>query len=158
MHVEASSWVARWAPDRPVRVLECGGRNINGGVRHLFQIVSWTSVDLVAGPDVDVVDDFCDYQGATVDVVVCCEVAEHTRDWPTILWNAAQHLTDGGLLIFTAAGPGRAAHSAGDGGPLQPGEHYENVDPARLADVLRPLFSKFEVDTLGPDVRAVAWR
>lgn len=159
MHHEAAEWVARWAPDRPVAVLECGGRNINGGVRHVFQVASWTSVDITDGPDVDVVVDFCDYEpGSHVDVVVCCEVAEHTPDWPTICWNAARHLDQGGMFLFTAAGPGRSPHSASDGGELRPGEHYENVDPARLRDVLAPLFTRFEVDELGPDVRAVAWR
>lgn len=159
MHREAAAWIARWVPDRPVVVLEVGGRNINGGVRHMFQVAAWTSVDLVPGVGVDVVADFCDYEHPDpVDVVVCCEVAEHCQDWPTLVWNAAHHLGPDGLFLFTAAGPGRVPHSAEDGGEVRAGEFYENVDPDRLKSILRPLFHRFEVDVLGPDVRAVAWR
>jgi hypothetical protein len=35
-------------------------------------------------------------------------------------------------LILTCAGPGRPPHSGVDGGPLRPGEHYANPDPADL--------------------------
>jgi hypothetical protein len=60
------------------------------------------------------------------------------------------------------AGPGREPHSAVDGGPrLYAGEHYRNIDPAALLDVLVSAgFSGVLVDqsTDPDDVRAVAYR
>ena len=151
--------MAQWVPDRPVSVIECGGRNINGGVRDLFTAHHYVSVDLEDGPGVDVVDDFALHHADTpVDVVVCCEVAEHCEHWPALLAAAARNLTAGGLFLFTAAGPGRAPHSAVDGGEVRPGEWYRNIDPDDLAARLASMFSRHEVDVLGPDVRAVAWR
>jgi hypothetical protein len=46
-------------------------------------------------------------------------------------------LAPGGRLVVTAAAPPRAPHSAVDGGPLRPGEHYRNVDPDALGAWLR---------------------
>lgn len=158
MHQAAKEWAARWVPDRPVSVLDVGGRNINGTVRHLFQFNRYVSVDLYPGSGVDVVGDFTEYKGEQVDVVVCMEVAEHTPRWPAIIANAARHLPPGGLLIFTAAGPDRAPHSATDGGELTQGEWYRNLEPDDLSDVLRGHFSRHQVDVTGPDIRAVAWR
>lgn len=158
MHPEARAWVAQWVPDRPVSVLECGGRNINGGVRDLFTATRYVSVDLEPGPEVDVVGDFAEHAGDLVDVVVCCEVAEHCEHWPALLVAAVRNLTSGGLLVFTAAGPGRAPHSAVDGGDVRPGEWYRNIDPDLLGERLASMFSRSQVDVLGPDVRAVAWR
>lgn len=158
MTPEALAWARRWVPDRQVTVIDVGGRDINGSARSLFQASSYLSVDLHPGPGVDLVQDFTTYQGDTVDVVVCMETAEHTEAWPQILENAAKHLDHGGLLIFTAAGPGWPPHSAADGGPLHPGEHYENIDPADLQAELERHFARCEVDVDGNAVRAVAWR
>lgn len=152
-------WAHRWVPDRPVRVLDVGGRDINGSPRHLFdQASSYHSVDLEPGVGVDEVADFATWRGEPVDVVVCMEVAEHTPTWPDLLRNARDHLRPGGLLIFTAAGPGREPHSASNGGPLLDGEWYQNIEPAALAAELNLLYATHQIDVTGEDIRAVAWR
>lgn len=158
MHAAAMRWASRWVPAEPVTVLDVGGRNINGTARDLFNAISYLSIDLFAGRGVDIVGDFTTYEGDTVDVVVCLEVAEHTEKWPLIIENAANHLTPGGLFIFTAAGPGRAPHSGIDGNKLQAGEWYQNIDPSDLRCELDKHFASCEVDVAGEDVRAVAWR
>jgi hypothetical protein len=57
MHEAVTEWVARHA-DTFGKVLEFGSRNINGSVRPLFPYASeFVGVDLVDGPDVDVVGD-----------------------------------------------------------------------------------------------------
>jgi len=48
---------------------------------------------------------------------------------------AFRMLEPGGMFVMTAAGPGRAPHSAVDGKGLQPGEHYANIDPGGTVDV-----------------------
>ena len=154
MHPAAYDWVRNHA--KPTgRVLEIGGRNINGGVRDLFGD-DYTALDIMEGEGVDVVADVRDYKdGKKFDVVVCCEVLEHTEDWRGILTAAARLIKKGGTLIVTAAGPGRAPHSALDGAELRAGEHYGNIKPAELEKALAG-WSKVDVDVDGTDVRAVA--
>ncbi len=158
MTPEALRWAQQWAPRFPVSVLDVGGRDINGTARPAFDAKSYTSIDLHPGPGVDIVGDFTEYAGEVVDVVVCMEVAEHTEKWPLIVANAANHLDDGGLFIFTAAGPGWPPHSASDGGPLQEGEWYQNIEPVELRIELSRHFASYEVDLLDTSIRAVAWR
>lgn len=151
-------WARRWVPDRPVRVIDVGGRNINGSPRGLFdQASSYLVIDPEPGVGVDVVADFATWRGDPVDVVVCMEVAEHTHAWPDLLTNARTHLRPGGVLIFTAAGPGREPHSASNGGPLVDGEWYENITPDALERELAQ-FATHQIDVAGDDIRAVAWR
>jgi SAM-dependent methyltransferase len=155
MHPAARAWVAPHATGEVV--IDVGGRNINGTVRDLFPDADYTAVDVVEGPGVDVVGDFLDYKPSRkADAVVFCEVAEHTKAWPKLVAHAADLLKVGGTLIFTAAGPDRAPHSAFDGAELQDGEFYENIQPNRLRSVLSKHFDDVIVDEQGPDVRAVA--
>jgi SAM-dependent methyltransferase len=116
-------------------VVEVGGRNINGGVRDLFNYQEYLSIDLEPGPDVDVVGDCREWSppwpnGA--DLVVCCEVLEHTDDPAGVIAACAGYLALGGRLVVTCAGPGREPHSGHDGGPVRDGEHYANISPPDL--------------------------
>lgn len=159
MHKAAFEWVRDHAPAHEVSVIDVGGRDINGTVRGLFLATQYVSVDLFAGSCVDIVCDFREYlPPEPVDVVVCCEVAEHTVTWPQVVAHAAYCLASDGLLIFTAAGPARRPHSAFDGGAVRDGEHYENVTPERLSLELGRWFHTHEIDVTGEDIRAVAWR
>jgi hypothetical protein len=127
MHLHAREFVARHATDGST--LEVGGRDINGGVRDLFD-GDYTSVDLYDGPGVDVVGDITDLDLDTFDTVVCCEVLEHAEDAAGIIAGCARHLS--GVLLLTCATDPRTPHSAHDGGKLRPGEFYRNVNPADL--------------------------
>lgn len=154
MHPAARDFVTTHR--RPGSVLEFGSRYVNGGVRDLFG-EPYTGLDLEDGPGVDVVADAATYLHPTpVDVVVCCEVLEHTPAWREIIANAAANLVDGGLFILTAATDPRHSHSAIDGGQVHPGEYYGNIDPHDLTVVLKEHFTEGHVDVLGEDVRAVA--
>lgn len=162
MHNEAMQWVARHATDRPVSVLDLGGRDVNGTVRPLFPNATvYRVVDILPGDGVDVVADAADWTpDRQYDVVVCCETFEHTARWPEICATAFAACRPGGQLILTMAGPGRPEHSAIDGEfRLHPGEYYGNVDPAELWRVLRAVgWRRIHVDQqVSPaDVRAVA--
>ena len=161
MHRDVLEWVQRWATSGPKNVLDVGGRDINGHGRYLFDSTStFEIIDLVEAPEVTWVGDVLDFGSVeTFDVALYLEVAEHTAEWPEHIRHIS-HLVDphGGLFIFTAAGYGRAPHSAADGGRLQPGEHYQNISPDALAGVLDTCFSKHVLDIHGEDVRAAAWR
>jgi len=140
MHLAAFQFVERMARRRPSGlVLEIGGRDINGSVRPLFDDDPYIAIDLVPGPGVDVVADGTTFEPSIRPAcVVCCEVLEHTPEASEIVRHAFHILRPGGVLILTMAGPGRAAHSAVDGGPLQPGEYYRNIEPNDLGIWLAP--------------------
>jgi SAM-dependent methyltransferase len=144
----------------PRHVVEFGSRDVAGGtVRGLFPDAEvYHGVDLVEGPAVDVVADAATWRPtAPPDVVVCCEVLEHTPAWAALLANAHAILRPGGRLVVTAASTGRAPHSAVDGGPLREGEYYRNVEPHELVAWLGPFtLEAFEFHAGRGDVYAVA--
>lgn len=161
MHNEAFAFVAANATTDEVEVLDIGGRNINGGVRELFpNATKYVAVDIREGDGVDVVADAATWvPDQEYDVVVSTETFEHTPVWPEICNTMHKALKTGGTLILTMAGPGRGEHSAIDGGPLQPGEYYGNVDGEKLRDHLEATgFKQVVIDCrVSPaDTRAVA--
>jgi SAM-dependent methyltransferase len=160
MHQQAYEWVDRHADADAARVLDIGGRNINGTIRDRFSgATEYVVLDIVEDAGVDIVADAATWRtDERFDAVVCAEVFEHTPVWREICATALAVLRPGGQFIATMAGPGRAPHSAMDGGPtLYPGEHYDNVHPDDLEDVLADLgFAGIDVDQLGEDVRCAA--
>lgn len=168
MHLEAHNGLARMLTDSglvldaPWRVLDLGGRDINGSIRALLPGARWTGCDVEPGPGVDVVHD------ATLpwpdgwpryDLVVCTEVLEHVEDWPKLLGCARQALEPDGpeTLFVTCASDGRPAHGA-SGGPLPlPGEWYRNVQPVRLRETLGGLFQHVTVEYQPHPGDAYAW-
>lgn len=164
MHPEAYSWVAAHATADPVKVVDLGGRNINGSTKPLFpNVIIWRTVDQYPGEGVDVVADAAGWDpDDDYDVVVCTEVFEHAAEWRGIVVTAYLALKPGGKFIATMAGPGRPEHSAVDGGwQLHPGEYYGNVHPADLQTALiESGFVDITVDQRQSpaDVRCVATR
>jgi SAM-dependent methyltransferase len=164
MHEAAMEWVAKWATAEPVDVLDLGGRYVNGSPRELYpNASSYTVLDLLPGPDVDIVADAAqwDPDGRRWHVVLLCEVCEHTDAWPRIVHTAYKALRPGGRLVLTTAAPGRPPHSGVDGGPLRFGEYYANVQPEALRLALEEAgFAEVTVDVQPSpaDVRAVATR
>jgi SAM-dependent methyltransferase len=157
MHPEARDGLARQLAaagltlDAPWRVLDLGGRDINGSIRGLLPAAKWTGCDITSGPGVDLVhdatqawpDDFDRY-----DLVVCTEVLEHVEQWPALLRTAAQALEPGGpeALFVTCASTGRPQHGAA-GAPLPgPGEWYANVPAEALRVRLGELFQQLVVE------------
>lgn len=140
MHPAVLRYVQRFASDAPLDVLDIGGRDVNGTVRHLFPAARFLILDLREGPGVDLVADAADWQpDKHYDLVVCTEVFEHTERWRDICRTAYKALKPGGRLVVTCAAPGRHEHSGIDGGGLHRGEHYENVAATDLAAVLYDL-------------------
>jgi SAM-dependent methyltransferase len=166
MHAAALQYatvqVAEHNLNRPgLEVLELGGRDVNGTVRHLFpQAERYVSVDIAPGRGVDVVADAADVVvPGSFDVVISTELLEHTSRAEEIVANARRHLAPAGVFIATMAGPGRAPHSATGAARIPVGEHYSNVGPAELADWLeRAGFDDFSIDQLDEDIRCWARR
>jgi hypothetical protein len=163
MHPNAYKFIARVVADLPARgqVIEVGGRDINGSVRGLFGTSRYISIDLVDGPGVDIVGDILDFvpdQALAVDTVVCCEVFEHSPDWPGIVGKGFELLQEGGIMMVTCATDPRPPHSAVDGGQIRNGEYYANVSPEQLRGELARYFDKVQVEINEPvgDLYAVA--
>lgn len=161
MHEAARRWVeqtvARLNPICPA--LEIGGRNVNGSVRDLFGD-DYTALDILPGEGVDIVADAALWQpDRCFSTVVCTECFEHSPNWPAICSTIYEALDFGGLAILTMAGPGRVPHSAEDGGGLRVDEHYENVEPDALWNVLKGIgFTDIELVLGDGDLYAVARR
>lgn len=139
MHDQAHSWVAQFATDKFVSVLDIGGRDINGSPRGLFPNASpYTVLDIAPGDGVEIVANAATWEPiAEFDIVVCCEVFEHTNEWREICDTAYKAVKPGGTFIVTCAAPGRPEHSAVDGSwQLYPGEYYGNVAADDLGLVL----------------------
>ena len=164
MHAEVLSWVSEsldwWGTgkSRKFDVLEFGSLDINGSVRSILEPVAhrYVGIDANYGKGVDLIADastFRDFQ--LFDIVVCCEVFEHTPLWPLIVKNARNNLREGGLFICTMAGAGRAPHSALDENPKRDWEYYENVDEHQLSTHLS-IFARFETSIVNQDTRGRA--
>ncbi len=148
-------------------MIEIGSLDINGSVRSLFAGSEYIGIDPQDGPGVDWVGDALDYEpGDRVDCVVCCEVLEHSPKWRELVKKGMEWLDEDGVLLITAAGPGREPHSAIDGSHnVREHEHYENIVPAELVKSLLPDFVTegtanvgVQVRTVGLDTQAVAVR
>lgn len=145
MHTSAYKFVKRHIPSDAVTVVEVGSRNINGSVRQLLPKASWWGIDVMEGRDVDEVADGTTWTPeGPVDLAICCEVFEHTNRWRDIISNMVSWLRPEGTIILTCAGPGRPEHSAITGGPLQPEEWYENIEPY----IMEVLLDSLGVETL----------
>jgi hypothetical protein len=142
MHPEALGFVISCRRIvNPRRVLEYGSLDINGSARTAFPEVSdedWFGIDLQAGPRVDEVADAVTFRLAVAaDLVICCEVLEHTPHVEEIVKSAWDNLVLAGYLLVTCAATPRAPHSAVDGGTLREEEHYKNVTKTKLAWAFR---------------------
>lgn len=165
MHAEAFNWTNRsfskWCnlDMGSIKVLEFGSLDINGSIKSIFEprCSLYLGVDLQEGPGVDIVCGAHEFDTQEVfDVVVACEVFEHTPLWREIINNAHRLMQPGGLFIATMAGEGRWPHSAIDDAPIRSWEYYDNVGSWELNRHLSNTFSSHEIDVLGSDLRCSA--
>jgi SAM-dependent methyltransferase len=163
MHKEALDWVAdsvTWWGKKAISVLEFGSLDINGSVRSVLERpgIRYLGIDIAHGKGVDIVADAAVFRDTDLfDIVVCCEVFEHTEKWPQITKNAYRNLNIGGLFVCTMAGEGRHPHSAIDENPIRDFEYYKNVAKDELQASLTD-FSLFEVNVVNNDTRGRAIR
>lgn len=159
MHEAARDYIAKHSSSLCFidYILEIGGRDINGGLRDLWPNATWISVDPIPGPGVDIVGDFRNHKHPfPVDLIICCEVFEHTEHWRDLIKAARTNLSPHGTFLVTTATGNRKPHSGIDGNELQPGEYYQNIDPKALSDALKEHFTDVSIDVKGADVRATA--
>lgn len=132
------------------RALDFGGRNVNGSIRELIPGAVWTGLDIVAGPDVDIVRDGTidwpkDYP--LYDIIVSTEMFEHVEDWRGAIRTCAQALDpfSTSMIFITCASTGRRPHGASGEWDPPPSEWYQNVAPDEMERQLSKFFAHHEV-------------
>ncbi len=156
MHAEAWRWLEVQIQPllaQSARVVDLGGRNVNGSPRGLFgPDTAYTVIDTHAAPGVDIVADAGTWwppreQHAAYDVALSTEVFEHTANWRAIVYNLWLLLRPGGTVLVTCACPPRRAHGAEGVEPPPPGEWYANVEPEDLRATMHMLFRDVSLQT-----------
>lgn len=138
MHPAVMDYVAlvlrRHPSHRDGPVVELGSYNMNGGVRALFAPrAAYVGVDVRPGPGVDVVSPAHltpARAGQGYAVAVSTEMLEHDPFWCESVGRMVSLVRDGGLVIITAAAPGRGPHG------LDFSPHYRNIAPQELRTAL----------------------
>lgn len=92
-------------------VLEVGSVDPEGKTRSFFEDCDYIGIDLVDGPNVDIVGDFNDYHFArSFDTVVLLSVFEHTPHWRHILQKAIALTKNEGYIIVSFGPEGNNHH------------------------------------------------
>jgi SAM-dependent methyltransferase len=137
LHAEVYAFVQGYSTVEPIKVLDIGGRDVNGTCRALFPHASYTVLDALPGPNVDIVANAATWHpDGFWDLILCTEVFEHTPDWRGICEMAYAACKPGGRFLISCASGDRLPHSAIDEQPIRPEEHYANVDATELGEVL----------------------
>lgn len=126
------------------KVLEVGSRDVNGSVKHLFKCDEYIGLDLIAGPNVDIVADALRlpeyFKDKTFDCVLCVETLEHVKDPWTIVKNMRSVLKKGGWMLITTPCIGHPEHN-------WPSDYYRYFE-STYKDVFFEGFEEREIRTL----------
>lgn len=136
-------------------VIDCGSLDINGNNRYLFTGGTYTGLDIVAGPNVDIVTRIHEYAGRPFDVVISTECFEHDKHFGKTFERMIQMVASEGLLLFTCATIGRPEHGTkGHDDWASPGthEHYQNIEAGEVSARLRESFRCWGVEVQHTDL------
>ena len=129
-------------------VLEIGSYNVNGSVRRYFRHPKrYVGVDLIEGPDVDVVCSGEVFESEELfDVSVSTECFEHTPAFLEIFENMTRLTKPGGMVLMSCATTGRPEHGTARTTPFdspgtssQEGEdanYYRNLTRENFPDIM----------------------
>jgi SAM-dependent methyltransferase len=134
-------------------VLDVGSFDVGGSIRDFFKKNNYIGVDLIKGPNVDIV-----LSGSELyklkkkfDIVISCECFEHAKDWKEIFLSMYNVCEDDGYVIFTCASRGRIEHGTlrtiNSDSPGTTGTYYKNIFKNEFIKSfdLKKMFQKYEV-------------
>jgi len=134
-------------------VLDVGSFDVGGSIRDFFKKNNYIGVDLIKGPNVDIV-----LSGSELyklkqkfDIVISCECFEHAKDWKEIFLSMYNVCEDNGYVIFTCASRGRIEHGTlrtiNSDSPGTNGTYYKNIFKSEFIKSfdLKKMFQKYEV-------------
>jgi SAM-dependent methyltransferase len=134
-------------------VLDVGSFDVGGSIKDFFVKNTYTGVDLVKGPNVDIVLDGSELHklNQKFDIVISCECFEHAKNWKEIFLSMYNVCEDDGYVIFTCASRGRIEHGTkrtiNSDSPGTTGDYYKNIFKSEFVNSfnLNNLFKRFEV-------------
>lgn len=150
-------------PQRPWRILDVGGADVNGSVRDYFPAATFTGLDIEAAPGVQIVADAATWRPEgdefLYDVVIATELFEHAERWRDIIATMYGVLDFAGPQVFisTCASTGRPPHGARGEWGVPEGQFYGNVDPEDLRAELEKHFYEVHVEYQANPGDAYAW-
>jgi len=119
------------------KVIDLGSLDINGGPHSLLQL-NYIGTDIGEGPNVDLVcpSQELGFDSESFDSAISTECFEHNPFWRESLGQMARLTRQGGVVIWSAAGIGRAIHGTSkskDNGVSAPfvatsSDYYRNLD------------------------------
>jgi SAM-dependent methyltransferase len=118
-----------------LEVLEVGSYKVNAknSFRHLIPNSKYIGIDLIKGPEVDIVMNGCEIEklNKKFDIIISGECFEHASNWKEIFSSMVQNIKDDGFVVLTMASKGRIEHGTSRSNPLEsPGtndEYYKNL-------------------------------
>jgi SAM-dependent methyltransferase len=126
-----------------VNVLEIGSQDINGTVRDFFQQqANYLGLDLgmAKGVDWTIPGELVELPEQWANVCISTECFEHAATWEQILLNMIRITQEGGLVILSIAGNGRATHGTVDSdvesSPFTT-SYYKNLGPDDITQKIR---------------------
>jgi hypothetical protein len=122
-------------------VLDCGSLDLNGNNRFLFDRAVYIGIDIVNGPNVDVVGKVSDIVGSEgyFSIVISTEMLEHDIHFPFSLLKMMEVLKHNGLMILTCATEGRQEHGTHKNLPeCSPAtnSYYKNITESDIKHIL----------------------
>ena len=155
-------------PFYKAKVLDVGSLDVNGNNRFMFVDCYYTGIDVVAGPNVDIVasaHEWCKIIGGHYDTIISTSMLEHDMHWKLTLRAMLQALVKGGLLLLACATGKCAEHGTLTCSPESSGtsqlegewaSYYSNLSEADFRSVIDfdAEFSEYEfkVDREGKDL------
>ena len=125
-------------------VLDVGSLDINGNNRYLFQHCSYDGMDIIAGPNVDIICPVHLYAGNPYGIVICTEMLEHDCHWKKSMKRMIE-LAGKALLITCATGQ-RQEHGTKENKPLDSpatNDYYQNIGICEFRQRIRGEFKSF---------------
>jgi len=134
-------------------VLDVGSYDVGGSIRDFFKKNNYIGVDLIKGPNVDIVLSGIELYKLkkNFDIVISCECFEHAKDWREIFLSMYNVCEDDGYVIFTCASRGRIEHGTlrtiNSDSPGTTGTYYKNIFKSEFIKSfdLKKMFQKYEV-------------
>jgi len=134
-------------------VLDVGSYDVGGSIRDFFKKNNYIGVDLIKGPNVDIVLSGTELYKLkkNFDIVISCECFEHAKDWREIFLSMYNVCEDDGYVIFTCASRGRIEHGTlrtiNSDSPGTTGTYYKNIFKSEFIKSfdLKKMFQKYEV-------------
>lgn len=149
------------------RVLDIGSLDINGNSKGLFEDCDYVGLDLIEGPNVDVVSIAHEYNCAKqFDVVLSTNAFEHDMYFELTLKKMVELLKSSGLMFFSACAShkkhGTEKTSPWTSGTAQIGNkkwanYYKHMKVEDITGVLNleKIFSEFSLKDEEKDIRFV---